>query len=73
MSRFDDLEEKGLIFHRQKQRGRAFMKELQKITDVIIDSAKKTDNDAYKKAMNEMHLVDSKLDEFLDGFYNEKI
>ena len=71
INRFEELEEKGLVFHRQKQRGKAFVKELEKLTDVILTNGKETDPEAYNLALEEMHLIDSKLDEFLNNIYND--
>ena len=72
INRFEELEEKGLIFHKPKQTGKAFTKQLQKISDAIIDTSKETDSQAYKQALEEMHKIDTKLDQFLDTIYNQK-
>ena len=61
INRFDELEEKGLIFHKQKQKGKQFIKELEKLSDVIIDAS---ENKA--DGLNELHIYDNKLNEFLD-------
>ena len=70
ITRFEQLEEKGLIFHKQKQRGKAFIKELEKLTDVIVTNSKETDIAAYNLALEEMHQIDNKLDNFLNTIYD---
>jgi DNA-binding transcriptional regulator YhcF (GntR family) len=69
IQRFEKLEEAGLIFHKQKQTGKVFIRELQKLSDVILDVGKESDEKAYKEAMNDLHKLDNKLDEFLDKLY----
>ena len=71
INRFEELESKGLIFHRPKQKGREFMKLLQKISDAYLEESKAADAEAYKNGIEEMHLIDSKLDEFLNTIYND--
>lgn len=67
--RFEKLEAEGFIFHKQKQIGKSFIRELSKITNVILDVGKETDEKAYNAAINEMHLIDEKLNDFLEKLY----
>lgn len=68
---FEEMEEEGLIFHKQKQIGKKFIKELQKISAVICDVGKKTDEKVYREALNDSHISLIKLDNFINKMYND--
>ena len=69
IDKFEEMEGQGLIFHKQKQLGKRFVAELEKVTGVICSVASETDNDNYKEALNDVHLSLNKLDEFMDKIY----
>ena len=71
--RFDELESEGIIFHKPKMKGKAFMKELEKISSIILEDSKEINPEAYKKALNKFHEPLLKLDDFLESLINEPL
>lgn len=69
IDKFEEMEDEGLIFHKQKQIGKRFVAELVKVTGVICGVASETDNSNYKEALNDVHLSLNKLNKFMDEMY----
>jgi hypothetical protein len=69
IDKFEEMEDEGLIFHKQKQIGKRFVTELVKVTGVICGVASETDNSNYKEALNDVHLSLNKLNKFMDEMY----
>jgi hypothetical protein len=57
-----DLENKKVLRHECKKKGRLFLKSLSKISDTIREFAKETDNELYNDGMSKLHLVCKELD-----------
>ena len=73
IDKFEEMEDEGLIFHKQKQLGKRFVAELVKVTGVICDVAIETDQEGYKEALNDVHKSIEKLDKCMDDMYIEGI
>ena len=73
IDKFEEMEDQGLIFHKQKQMGKRFVAELVKVTGVICDVASETDQEGYKEALNDVHTSIEKIDKFMDEMYIEGI
>ena len=69
IDKFEEMEDEGLIFHKQKQIGKRFVAELVKVTGVICGVASETDNSNYKEALNDVHKSIEKIDKFMDEMY----
>ena len=73
ISQFEQMEEDGLIFHRQKQLGKRFGAELEKVTGVICGVASETDQESYKEALNDVHICLDKLDRYMNEMYSKEV
>ena len=73
IDKFEDMEDQGLIFHKQKQIGKKFVAELVKVTGVICDVASETDQESYKEALNDVHISLDKLDRYMNDMYSKDV
>lgn len=73
IDKFEDMEDQGLIFHRQKQIGKRFVAELEKVTGVICGVASETDQEGYKEALNDVHISLDKLDNYMNEMYSKEV
>ena len=73
IDKFEDMEDQGLIFHKQKQLGKRFVAELVKVTGVICDVASETDQEGYKEALNDVHISLAKLDRYMNEMYSKEV
>ncbi len=73
IDKFEEMENQGLIFHKQKQLGKRFVAELVKVTGVICDVASETDQEGYKEALNDVHTSIEKIDKFMDDMYSKQV
>lgn len=73
IDKFEDMEDQGLIFHKQKQIGKRFVAELVKVTGVICDVASETDQEGYKEALNDVHISLDKLDRYMNDMYSKEV
>ncbi len=73
IDKFEEMEDQGLIFHKQKQLGKRFVAELVKVTGVICDVAIETDQEGYKEALNDVHTSIEKIDKFMDDMYSKEV
>lgn len=73
IDKFEDMEDQGLIFHKQKQLGKRFVAELVKVTGVICDVASETDQEGYKEALNDVHISLDKLDKYMNEMYSKEV
>ena len=73
IDKFEDMEDQGLIFHKQKQLGNRFVAELEKVTGVICGVASETDQESYKEALNDVHISLDKLDKYMNEMYSKEV
>ena len=73
IDKFEEMEDQGLIFHKQKQLGKRFVAELVKVTGVICDVASETDKEGYKEALNDVHTSIEKIDKFMNDMYSKEV
>jgi len=73
IDKFEEMEDQGLIFYKQKQLGKRFVAELVKVTGVICDVAIETDQEGYKEALNDVHTSIEKIDKFMDDMYSKEV
>ena len=73
IDKFEEMEDQGLIFHKQKQIGKRFVAELVKVTGVICGVASQTDQESYKEALNDVHISLDKLDRYMNEMYSKEV
>ena len=73
IDKFEEMEDQGLIFYKQKQIGKRFVAELVKVTGVICGVASETDQEGYKEALNDVHISLDKLDSYMNEMYSKEV
>lgn len=71
--RYENLENQKIVKFQLKNRGRAFVRELEKVSNVICQAGIETNKENYNEAINDIHKFSNRLNEFLDKMYNESI